>query len=68
MDEAFEKDTQKNTTAVGPQIGIIVILFVLCVGAGYIVVSKQLQRSHMPHSQIVTSTTTIDLGTTTIQQ
>ena len=67
MDEVFEKDKEKNT-AIGPQISIIVILFILCIGAGYIVVSKQLQRSHISHSRIVTSTTTIDLGTTTIQQ
>jgi hypothetical protein len=53
---------------IGAFVATIIVLVILCLGAMYVFVTKRTQRLQIQQtSHIISGTTTIDLGTTTIQ-
>lgn len=68
MDDMLEMN-QNDRVGSGPLISVIVIMLMLCGGAGYVFISKRFERTRLLATpSVLYSTTTIDLGTTTIQQ
>ncbi|MDB5187923.1 MAG: hypothetical protein JWO50_443 [Candidatus Kaiserbacteria bacterium] len=54
--------------SVGAFVATIIVLVILCLGAMYVFVNKRAERQQAQQtSHIISGTTTIDLGTTTIQ-
>lgn len=66
MEEVEYIEIKKSEPA-GPLVGVIIVLLILCIGALYVFMTKRQERQKVNRTpNVITSTTTIDLGTTTI--